>query len=124
MGEYEPEDSRNVTQKPGHVPGEPPRTGPREDQAREKARRDSEDENREPRRSSAQPQQQQPFSRVQQGEMLRQTQQRGVQLHNLKLNPAKPAARPEDSSEDDLSQRGYGGAGEARERVIESDRAE
>lgn len=34
MGEYEPNDSRNVTLKPGHVSGEPPRTGPREEQAR------------------------------------------------------------------------------------------
>ena len=40
MGEYEPNDSRDVTQKPSHVPGEPPRTGPREDAARDKARRD------------------------------------------------------------------------------------
>jgi hypothetical protein len=34
MGEYEPRDSRNVTQKQNRAPGEPPRTGPREDQAR------------------------------------------------------------------------------------------
>ncbi len=32
MGEYEPDDSRKVTQNPGQAPGEPPRTGPREDQ--------------------------------------------------------------------------------------------
>jgi len=37
MGEYEPDDSRNITQKKGNVPGEPPRTGPREDEARRKA---------------------------------------------------------------------------------------
>ena len=30
MGEYEPHDSRNVTQKQNRAPGEPPRTGPQE----------------------------------------------------------------------------------------------
>lgn len=34
MGEYEPDDSRNVTQKPNDVPGEPQPTGPREGQTR------------------------------------------------------------------------------------------
>ena len=29
MGEYEPRDSRNVTQSTHQAPGEPPRTGPR-----------------------------------------------------------------------------------------------
>ena len=37
MGEYEPDDSRNVTLNPATAPGEPPRTGPREDAAREQA---------------------------------------------------------------------------------------
>ena len=37
MGEYEPDDSRIVTQVPSEAPGEPPRTGPREDQARAEA---------------------------------------------------------------------------------------
>ena len=37
MGEYEPEDSRNVTLNPSSLPGEPPRTGPREGEARERA---------------------------------------------------------------------------------------
>jgi hypothetical protein len=37
MGEYEPDDSRTVTQSPHRAPGEPPRTGPREDQARAEA---------------------------------------------------------------------------------------
>jgi hypothetical protein len=36
MGEYEPDDSRTVTQSPHQAPGEPPRTGPREDEARPK----------------------------------------------------------------------------------------
>ncbi|MGX7896434.1 hypothetical protein [Tsuneonella sp. HG222] len=34
MGEYEPDDSRDVTNVAGEAPGEPPRTGPREDAAR------------------------------------------------------------------------------------------
>lgn len=35
MGEYEPDDSRNVTLKPGHEPGGIERTGPRESETRE-----------------------------------------------------------------------------------------
>ena len=38
MGEYEPDDSRDVTLSDHQAPGEPPRTGPREDEARAKAR--------------------------------------------------------------------------------------
>ena len=34
MGEYEPDDSRNVTLKPGHEPGGIERTGPREGETR------------------------------------------------------------------------------------------
>ena len=34
MGEYEPNDSRNVTLKQNRAPGEPPRTGPREAETR------------------------------------------------------------------------------------------
>ena len=37
MGEYEPDDSRDVTLSDHEAPGEPPRTGPREDEARAKA---------------------------------------------------------------------------------------
>ena len=40
MGEYEPDDSRIVTQVAAEAPGEPPRTGPREDRARAEALRD------------------------------------------------------------------------------------
>ena len=40
MGEYEPDDSRIVTNVAAEAPGEPPRTGPREDQARAQAQRD------------------------------------------------------------------------------------
>src|SRR5690606_12686126 len=35
MGEYEPKDSRNVTQSRHRAPGEPPRTGPREGETRQ-----------------------------------------------------------------------------------------
>jgi hypothetical protein len=35
MGEYEPNDSRNVTLKQQRAPGEPPRTGPREGETRQ-----------------------------------------------------------------------------------------
>src|SRR5207237_1422876 len=34
MGEYEPNDSRDVTLNPAGAPGEPPRTGPREGETR------------------------------------------------------------------------------------------
>jgi hypothetical protein len=37
MGEYEPDDSRDVTLSGHQAPGEPPRTGPREDEARARA---------------------------------------------------------------------------------------
>jgi hypothetical protein len=40
MGEYEPEDSRNVTLSDHQAPGEPPRTGPREGEARARAMQD------------------------------------------------------------------------------------
>lgn len=40
MGEYEPADSRTVTQSTYTAPGEPPRTGPREDAARRQAEQD------------------------------------------------------------------------------------
>lgn len=38
MGEYEPDDSRDVTLSDHQAPGEPPRTGPREDEARATAK--------------------------------------------------------------------------------------
>ena len=38
MGEYEPDDSRTVTQSPHRAPGGPPRPGPREDEARTRAK--------------------------------------------------------------------------------------
>jgi len=40
MGEYEPDDSRIVTNVAAEAPGEPPRTGPREGEARAEAKRD------------------------------------------------------------------------------------
>jgi hypothetical protein len=47
MGEYEPADSRTVTQSTYTAPGEPPRTGPREDAARRQAQQDEAAEARE-----------------------------------------------------------------------------
>ncbi len=40
MGEYEPHDSRNVTQTQQRAPGEPPRTGPREAETRKSGKAD------------------------------------------------------------------------------------
>lgn len=45
MGEYEPDDSRDVTLSDHQAPGEPPRTGPREAEARTQAEQ-GEDANR------------------------------------------------------------------------------
>ena len=42
MGEYEPNDSRNVTLKQQRAPGEPPRTGPREGETRQPEQRRTE----------------------------------------------------------------------------------
>ena len=42
MGEYEPDDSRTVTQSPHRAPGEPPRTGPREGETRQQGQGDAE----------------------------------------------------------------------------------
>lgn len=39
MGQYEPDDSRNVTLKPGNEPGDIKRTGPQEGKARAEAER-------------------------------------------------------------------------------------
>jgi hypothetical protein len=44
MGEYEPDDSRDVTLSDHQAPGEPPRTGPREAAARAQARQGSDAE--------------------------------------------------------------------------------
>ena len=42
MSEYEPDDSRDVTNSQNRAPGEPPRTGPREGEARADAGRQAE----------------------------------------------------------------------------------
>ena len=47
MGEYEPNDSRNVTQTQQRAPGEPPRTGPREAETRQRDPRDKDPKTRE-----------------------------------------------------------------------------
>jgi hypothetical protein len=48
MGEYEPNDSRDVTLKPGHEPGGIERTGPREGETREGTKNEGAGEGREP----------------------------------------------------------------------------
>ena len=42
MGEYEPDDSRDVTLSTHQAPGEPPRTGPREGETRQQGQGDAE----------------------------------------------------------------------------------
>ena len=42
MGEYEPNDSRNVTQSRHRAPGEPERTGPQEAQTRQQQQGETE----------------------------------------------------------------------------------
>ena len=44
MAEYEPDDSRNVTNTNATAPGEPPRTGPREGEARRQAQQEVQQE--------------------------------------------------------------------------------
>jgi len=61
MGEYEPDDSRKVTQTDNRAPGEQPRTGPREDEARRKAQDDKDIE------AKRMPQQQQRAQQSQSG---------------------------------------------------------
>lgn len=43
MGEYEPDDSRDVTLRPGHEPGGIKRTGPREGETRQQDQSDKRD---------------------------------------------------------------------------------
>lgn len=73
MGEYEPNDSRNVTQNDGNTPGEPPRTGPREDAAREKAKKDE---------KPPEERQQQPSGGTAPGKQMKQPQQKGRQFQS------------------------------------------
>jgi len=55
MGEYEPEDSRVITQNPSNIPIEPERTGPREEEVREEAKRDQYEKQRKQERSDHDP---------------------------------------------------------------------
>ena len=70
MGEYEPEDSRHVTQSPHRAPGEPPRTGPREDEARERARRE-EPEDKEKTARNVQGEKEKGFAQREPGEAVK-----------------------------------------------------
>lgn len=56
MGEYEPDDSRDVTLSDHQAPGEPPRTGPREDEARAKAQQEQAGEGSDRERAPGEPQ--------------------------------------------------------------------
>ncbi|RPF71624.1 hypothetical protein [Aurantiacibacter spongiae] len=69
MGEYEPEDSRDVTLKPGHEPGGIKRTGPQEDEARRTA-------SGEPDHA---PRDQQKHPPVRKGDMMDQAKQQSAQ---------------------------------------------
>ena len=55
MGEYEPDDSRDVTLSDHQAPGEPPRTGPREDEARRKAYQDEAQQGSDSERAPGEP---------------------------------------------------------------------
>lgn len=79
MGEYEPNDSRDVTQKPGHEPGGLDRTGPREDAARREA------EKREQQKSVP----------ARKGEQMRQVQQQGVQVQSQSGSQSQTQTREE-----------------------------
>jgi hypothetical protein len=59
MGEYEPDDSRDVTHSTYTAPGEPPRTGPREDAARRQAEQGEESGDAQARQRQRQQDQQQ-----------------------------------------------------------------
>ena len=66
MGEYEPDDSRDVTLKPGHEPGGIERTGPKEDKMSKDAQKRAQQTN----------------PRVTKGDQMRQQQQQGVQTQS------------------------------------------
>ena len=66
MGEHEPDDSRDVTLKPGHEPGGIERTGPKEGEVRKKAEKRDQQKN----------------PRVTKGDQMRQQQQQGVQTQS------------------------------------------
>jgi hypothetical protein len=70
MGEYEPNDSRDVTLNEGHEPGGIERTGPREDEAREEARKGDDE-----RGERAAPK---PMKQQQQRQQQSQSQQSGA----------------------------------------------
>ena len=85
MGEYEPEDSRDVTLNPSTTPGEPPRTGPREGESRE-------------RNEKPVPRDQQPDPTVRQGEQVQQPQQKGVQMQSQSQSQSQSGTAPKQSA--------------------------
>ena len=100
MGEYEPDDSRKVTQNPGNTPGEPPRTGPREGEARARA----EDKGKKPvatneavpvdRDGKRLPQQQQKARQSQSQGSQSQAQGSARQGDSRELNSQQPEGSP------------------------------
>ena len=97
MGEYEPEDSRNVTQSDRRAPGEPPRTGPREDEARRKAERKKDADEAERMPGSQQKSQQQSQDQRQAGQSQSQSGRAQVQpgnpdRQNMQAEPGGAAA--------------------------------
>ena len=86
MGEYEPDDSRDVTLKPGHEPGGIERTGPKEDEVRK----------------DAQKRDQQTNPRVMKADQMRQQQQQGIQMQSQgsQSKTGKEQAELEDEARD------------------------
>ena len=71
MGEYEPEDSRHVTQSTHQAPGEPPRTGPREDEARARAKPKEPEDKDKPTARSATGEKEEGFAQREPGEAVK-----------------------------------------------------
>ena len=71
MGEYEPRDSRNVTLKQEPAPGEPPRTGPREDEARARAKPKEPEDKDKPTARSATGEKEEGFAQREPGEAVK-----------------------------------------------------
>lgn len=86
MGEYEPEDSRDVTLTDGHAPGEPPRTGPREGETRRKPAK------------SAPPRMQQPDVMATSGQKIDGVQQKGIQMRGQSQKQSQTQSQKQDSA--------------------------
>lgn len=114
MGEYEPNDSRDVTLKPGTEAGGLERTGPREAEARRDAERKKAEE---AKSDGLPPRGHQLEQRAAQGKTVQQAQQQGVQL------PRDNSDKPSDDA-DTPEERGYGGASEQRKEKLDDGKGE